>query len=266
MKKSFRIDGMHCQSCVKKLTQAFEDIDGVDDAEVHLDEHRATLTLDEQVTEATLKKAASDAGDYQLDFSNHIADDASDHSSEPETDTSTHHHPSSGSGSDASETSDTEPESIYPLFLIVAYLLGGVILIAMARDEWSVMPIMQHFMAGFFLVFSFFKLLDLPGFVSAYRGYDLLAKRSATWAWLYPFVELGLGIAYLLAIYPLVINAFVLVLMLIGAVGVLQALLDKRAIRCACLGTALNLPMTKVTLIEDLTMAGMAATMLLMLI
>ena len=50
--------------------------------------------------------------------------------------------------------------------------------------------------------------------------------------------------------------------MLVGAAGVLKALLDKRAIRCACLGTALNLPMTKVTLVEDLTMASMAAAML----
>jgi hypothetical protein len=51
----------------------------------------------------------------------------------------------------------------------------------------------------------------------------------------------------------------------VGAVGVLRVLLDKRSIRCACLGTALNLPMTKVTLIEDLTMAAMAAVMLAVL-
>jgi hypothetical protein len=48
----------------------------------------------------------------------------------------------------------------------------------------------------------------------------------------------------------------------VSAVGVLKALLDRRAIRCACLGTALNLPMTKVTLVEDLGMAAMAAGML----
>jgi hypothetical protein len=54
-----------------------------------------------------------------------------------------------------------------------------------------------------------------------------------------------------------------LILMLIGSIGVLRALLDNRAIRCACLGTALNLPMTTVTLVEDLGMAAMAAAMLL---
>ena len=58
-------------------------------------------------------------------------------------------------------------------------------------------------------------------------------------------------------------NIITLVLMLVGAAGVLNALLNKQAIRCACLGTALNLPMTKVTLVEDLTMAVMAGVMLL---
>lgn len=72
----------------------------------------------------------------------------------------------------------------------------------------------------------------------------------------------GLGVAYLLAWAPIVTNSVTLVLMLAGATGVLKALLDKRSIRCACLGTALNLPMTKVTLVEDLTMAAMAAVML----
>lgn len=122
---------------------------------------------------------------------------------------------------------------------------------------------MRHFMAGFFLTFSFFKLLDPPGFVSAYRGYDLLAHRSKVWAWSYPYIELALGVLYLINLFPLGVNVVTLGLMLIGAAGVLKALLDKQAIRCACLGTALNLPMTKVTLVEYLTMAVMAAAMLI---
>jgi hypothetical protein len=78
-------------------------------------------------------------------------------------------------------------------------------------------------------------------------------------------VELGLGVAYLLNFAPVATNTVTLVLMLVGASGVLRALWDKRAIRCACLGTALNLPMTKVTLVEDLAMAAMAAVMLIMM-
>jgi hypothetical protein len=100
--------------------------------------------------------------------------------------------------------------------------------------------------------------------VDAYRSYDLVARAVPAWGWIYPFVELALSVAYLVNFGPRLTNWATLVVMLVGAVGVLRALLDKRAIRCACLGTALNLPMTKVTLVEDLGMAAMAAGMLLM--
>ena len=113
-------------------------------------------------------------------------------------------------------------------------------------------------------MFSFFKLLDLPGFADAYRSYDIVARAWFAWGFVYPFVELALGAAYLLNLNPIATNVSTLVLMLIGAVGVLKALLDKRAIRCACLGTALNLPMTTITLVEDLGMAMMAALMLVL--
>jgi len=68
-------------------------------------------------------------------------------------------------------------------------------------------------------VFSFFKLLDLRGFADAYRSYDLVARAVPAWAPAYPFVELALGLAYLVDFKPMVTNATTLVLMLVGAAG-----------------------------------------------
>jgi hypothetical protein len=68
----------------------------------------------------------------------------------------------------------------------------------------------------------------LRGFVDAYRSYDLVARAVPTWGWAYPFVELALGVAYLLNFQPRLTNWATLVVMLVGAVGVLRALLDKR--------------------------------------
>ena len=163
---------------------------------------------------------------------------------------------------------ETEPkrESLYPLFLIVGFIAGVTVLVAYATGTWSLEPMMRHFMAGFFIVFSFFKFLDPPGFVSAYRSYDIVAAKVPIWGWVYPCVELGLGVAYFLALAPIATNAITLTLMLVGAVGVLNALLAKRAIRCACLGTALSWPMTKVALVEGLTMAAMAGAVLWLLL
>jgi copper chaperone CopZ len=150
----------------------------------------------------------------------------------------------------------------YPLALIAAYLVGVVALVEWHSGRPDPMRAMNHFMAGFFLVFSFFKLLDLRGFVDAFRSYDVLARRVPAYGWAYPFIELLLGVAYTLAVLPVATNVVTLVVMAVGTVGVTQALLQKRRIRCACLGAVLNLPMSSVTLFEDVLMAAMAAAML----
>ena len=152
-----------------------------------------------------------------------------------------------------------------PLLLILAYLLVGSLLIQVSQHGMSSVhwhETMRYFMAGFFLVFSFFKLLDIKAFADAYAGYDLLAKRWHGWGMIYPFVELGLGLAYLANWNPLITNWITLIIMGFSAIGVIQAVMDKRSIRCACLGTVFKLPMSTVTIVEDLGMVVMAAYML----
>jgi hypothetical protein len=152
--------------------------------------------------------------------------------------------------------------SYYPLVLILLYLLGAVGLAEAASGGFDGMRAMARFMAGFFLVFSFFKLLNLSAFADAYAGYDVVAARWRAWGFVYPFVELALGAAYLTGFRPAVTNVVTLVVMGVGTVGVVRSLLARRKIRCACLGTVFNLPMSYVTLVEDLLMVAMAAVML----
>jgi hypothetical protein len=162
-----------------------------------------------------------------------------------------------------SQTVSEPPTSYFPLLLILMYLLAGVAVFEWSAGSFDWTRAMRHFMAGFFLVFSFFKLLDVPAFADAFSMYDILAKRSRGYALLYPFIELALGLAYLANLHPFTTNLVTLIVMGIGAIGVIQSLLEKRRIRCACLGAVFNLPMSKITLIEDALMAGMAAVMLI---
>lgn len=118
---------------------------------------------------------------------------------------------------------------------------------------------MTSFMAGFFLVFSFFKFLDLRSFANSYATYDLLAMRSRAYAFLYPFVELGLGLAYLTGFNQLLTNWATVIVMGFSSIGVIRSVLKKEKIQCACLGAVFNLPMSTVTVFEDLLMVGMAA-------
>ena len=149
----------------------------------------------------------------------------------------------------------------YKPLLILALMLAVVPAVALGTElrlhEW-----MRWFMAGLFLSFSFFKLLDVKAFADSYRMYDWIAKMIPAWGLAYPFIELGLGLAYAANWNPELTHGTTLVLMLVSAGGVIQSNLQKKAIRCACLGTVFNLPMSTVTVVEDLSMAAMAAWML----
>ncbi|MGV3485862.1 MAG: heavy-metal-associated domain-containing protein [Planctomycetaceae bacterium] len=146
-----------------------------------------------------------------------------------------------------------------PLLLVVAYVLGLTIYSQWITGSFGLHDAMRWFMGYFFLAFAFFKLLNVTKFADAFSTYDVLAKRSRLYAMLYPFVEFALGIAYLLNLYPRVTNGITVLIMTVGLIGVISAVRKKQAIQCACLGTAFNLPMSSVTIIENTVMALMAA-------
>lgn len=149
-----------------------------------------------------------------------------------------------------------------PLFLIFLYLFSTVFLLNI-RD-WSATEAMLDFMGLFYIVFSFFKFLDLKGFPASFRMYDPLAKVFPFYGWAYPFLELGLGLMFLMR-YQITFALVVTIVVLgLTTLGVTKTLLDKKQIRCACLGTTLKLPMTEATFIENAIMLIMAVVMLFM--
>ena len=146
----------------------------------------------------------------------------------------------------------------YPLLLVMA-LIAVVPLATGSFMGW-----MMGFMAGFYIVFGAFKLLDVPAFARSYAQYDNVAKYFPAWGYAYPFVELALGFGFLFWLDMRVLSWIALALSLVGAVGVIKANRSKQKIECACLGTVFKLPMSVVTIIENLGMAAMATWMLLM--
>lgn len=149
-----------------------------------------------------------------------------------------------------------------PLLLITAFIMGVALITSSNGVSINTMKWMNSFMAGFFIVFSFFKLLNLKGFAESYSMYDIVAKKIKVYGYLYPFIELLLGLAYFIHFHPLLVNIITIVIMGISSIGVIKSVMDRKAIKCACLGDVFNLPMSTVTIIEDLTMVGMAMAML----
>ena len=157
------------------------------------------------------------------------------------------------------------PASFKPLVIIVSFITGVSVLAQWPfGDGFDGMLWMQHFMAGFFLVFSGFKMFNLKGFADSYRMYDLGASWWPAWGLIYPFIELGLGLLYLTGESLEMAHGITIAVLGFSSIGVIRSVMSKQTIRCACLGDVFNLPMTTVTIIEDLAMVVMAAVMLTM--
>ena len=152
-------------------------------------------------------------------------------------------------------------EQLKPLFLILFYITSTSILLNFREWNWN--DFMLDFMGLFFIIFSFFKMLDLKGFPVSFKMYDPLAKVIPIYGFLYPFIETVLGAMFLMRIQIIVALMTSLIILIVTTVGVTKTLLSKKTIQCACLGTHLKLPMTEATLIENIIMLSMSVFMIL---
>lgn len=153
-------------------------------------------------------------------------------------------------------------------FLPLIAIFAGIIVLSIFwvnAFSGGIMRWMEIFMGLFFVVFGLLKVINLKGFKDAYLMYDLIAMKNPKYGYVYPFIELSLGVWYLASVFPIFVNIATLVVMSVSALGVYLKLKKKEKIMCACLGVVFKVPMTWVTLAEDLLMVGMASGMLLLM-
>jgi copper chaperone CopZ len=234
---TYQLTGMTCTSCEAKVKSSLLTLPDVTSVDVSKDQQTATISMDKHIPLSDLQKALGGEGSkYQI--------------------IPIHH-------SEAAEQAKSWFATYKPLLIVFSYITIVTVSIQLAQGHFDVMHWMQHFMAGFFLTFSFFKMLDLTGFADSYSMYDIIAKRFKGWGFMYAFIELGLGLAYAVNFYPFITNVTTVIVMGISTIGVLQSVWKKQKIQCACLGAVFNLPMSTVTIIEDLLMVAMAGITLI---
>lgn len=151
-------------------------------------------------------------------------------------------------------------KQLKPLFIILAYI--SITSLLLNFKNWDSTNAMLDFMGLFYIIFSFFKILDIKGFSISFRMYDPLAKKVPFYGIVYPFIEILLGIMFLTRIEVQLAIILTIIVLGITTIGVTQTLLNKKSISCACLGTTLKLPMTEATFIENALMIIMAFVLL----
>lgn len=240
MEKEYIITGMTCNGCVTYVKKSLEKVKGVQEAIIQLDAPQGKLILQDSIPINDLQNAI---GQYKIQEVEKKFIEKNNTEDLPEKSITTYK----------------------PLILIITFIAGVSLLVQYPFNDFSGMLWMRHFMAGFFLVFAFFKLLNIKGFALNYQMYDIIAERWNGWGYIYPFIELGLGILYLINIAPFITNLITIVILGISSIGVIKSNLNKRKIKCACLGDVFNLPMSTVTIVEDLAMVAMAGGMLILM-
>ena len=227
---------MHCSACVNKIEKALTDLDGVLSAKVDLSSKSATITGNAHLK--TLIESVKDVG-YEPYLIEEKIENPKSHKKD----------------------SPSQIKQLFPLFLIFFYIT--VFSLLMNRSNFHVNAFMYDFMGLFYIVFSFFKFLDYKNFPATFSMYDPIAKIFPLYGWIYPFIETLLGLLFLLRIQLFISLCATITILGITTIGVTRSLIDKSKIQCACLGTALKLPMTKATFIENFIMIIMALWMLI---
>jgi len=236
---TYLVSGMTCGGCKAKVEQSLTQVQGVSEALVNLEEGSVTLSMNSSQPLSILQGALIDK--YKIIELSEVSDQTINQF-------------------DESDGITSKFKQLKPLFLILGYITVAVVLLN--YKEGSIAEGMLDFMGLFFIVFGFFKLLDLAGFKTSFAMYDPLAKIVHAYGWLYPFLETVLGVMFLMRFEIEFALITTVVILGITTVGVTRTLLDKKAIQCACLGTALKLPMTEATFIENAIMIIMALLML----
>ena len=238
MTHTYNVSGMTCNNCKASVEESLSALTNVEDVSVDLESKTATIKMKTHIEVKTLQNALSDKYIISEQQKKNVF----------------------RTSSNVIEEEKTDLQQLFPLFLILGYITIASILLNI--NPWDGSSFMLDFMGLFYIVFSFFKLLDLKGFPESFKMYDPLAKAIPAYGWVYPFVEVALGLMFLMRFKIDIALIVTLVVLGITTFGVTKTLLNKKAIQCACLGTALKLPMTKATFIENTIMLIMAAIML----
>lgn len=234
MTQTYTVTGMTCGACQASVTKHLSSLDQVEHVVVNLEKEEALITSNSPIETSLLQEVLPEKFALFTKAAQSIIKEAT--------------------------KEKTKLQQLQPLLLILGYISTASILLH--YRDWSTQGFMLDFMGLFFIVFSFFKLLDLKNFPNSFAMYDPLAKRVTIYGWMYPFIETALGVMFLMRFEISIALTITLVILSITTLGVTKTLLDKKSIQCACLGTALKLPMTEATFIENAIMLVMAIKMI----
>ena len=162
------------------------------------------------------------------------------------------------------ETKDKNKKTYVPIYAVFAVTFGLALAVGwLISKEIIPLQILELFVAISMSVLAILKLRDLDSFSNQFITYDLLGGKVVRYAYVYPFIEAIAGIFMVAKFGLIIVSPLAFIIGTIGAISVIKAVyIDKRDLKCACVGGDSNVPLGFISLTENLMMMFMGVWML----
>ena len=237
LKEIYKVSGMTCQGCADNIQEALSSQAFTVSAEVDLESKKLYLETSKNTSLNEINSLIIKIGNYKIINNN------------------------SGFISNIIEYFTSKKT----LLIALSVVLFSSLSIQISAEDFLLDNWMISYMGMFFLIFSFLKLIDVRGFSITFSKYDLISKVVPGFAITYPFLELILALSFLSKSFLFTAYLLTLIFMISQFVGVFISLQRKEIIRCACMGSSINLDISYLTLFENLIMIVMSSYMLIVL-
>lgn len=236
MNEVYKVSGMTCDGCANSIKEALELNNLISSVNISLENENINVSSDKSFTVNELNSLIENLGNYKI-YEENIFSKIIEYFSSKKT-----------------------------LLLALSLVLISSLSLHIGEDNFELNEWMVSYMGIFFLLFSFLKLIDVKGFSGSFKKYDLISKIIPSFAITYPFIELFLALTFLSGYFLITSYIMTLLFMTSQFFGVFISLQKKDVIKCACMGSSINIDISTLTLIENLVMILMSSYMIIIFI
>jgi len=236
MNEVFKVSGMTCDGCANSIKEALELNKFISSVNINLEDENININSDKNFTVNELNSLIEKLGKYKI-YEEKFTSKIIEYFSSKKT-----------------------------LLLALLLVLISSLSLQVSKDNFELNEWMISYMGIFFLIFSFLKLIDVKGFSGSFKKYDLISKIIPGFAITYPFLELFLALAFLSSYFLITSYIMTLIFMTSQFFGVFISLQKKEVIKCACMGSSINIDISTLTLIENFVMILMSSYMIIIFI
>ena len=236
MNEVYKVSGMTCDGCANSIKEALESNKLISSVNISLENENINISSDKSFTVNELNSLIDNLGNYKI-YEEKFTSKIIEYFTSKKT-----------------------------LLLALLLVLISSLSLQVSKDNFNLNEWMISYMGIFFLLFSFLKLIDVKGFSESFKKYDLISKIIPGFAITYPFLELFLALTFLSSYFLIASYIMTLIFMTSQFFGVFISLQSKEVIKCACMGSSINIDISTLTLIENFVMISMSSYMIIIFI